>query len=82
MRFANACWIVLASWAAGIPGWASAEATRELTVNVAQANNNSPYAFVRVKFLPGEVPDPWSVRFFMAVETRLPTSSGTRSPGT
>jgi hypothetical protein len=36
----------------------------ELTVHLAQANNNSPYAFVRAKFLPGEVLDPWAVRFF------------------
>ena len=35
----------------------------ELTVHVCQANNNSPYTFVRAKFEPGEVPDPWAVRF-------------------
>jgi hypothetical protein len=33
-------------------------------VHLAQANNNSPYAFVRAKFRPGEVVDPWAVRFF------------------
>jgi hypothetical protein len=46
------------------PGWAKAEATRELKVHLAQANNDSPYAFVRAKFQPGEVADPWAVRFF------------------
>src|SRR4051812_13203587 len=44
------------------PGGA-AEA-RELTVHLAQANNDSPYAFVRAKFEPGEAPDPWAVRFY------------------
>jgi hypothetical protein len=35
-----------------------------LRVHLAQANNNSPYSFVRAKFEPGEVSDPWAVRFF------------------
>src|SRR5262249_51820330 len=35
-----------------------------LNVHLAQANNNSPYAFVRAKFKPGEVAGPWAVRFF------------------
>lgn len=39
-------------------------ASRELKVHLAQANNQSPYAFVRAKFLPGELIDPWAVRFF------------------
>ena len=34
-----------------------------LAVHVCQANNRSPYAFVRAKFQPGEVADPWAVRF-------------------
>ena len=37
---------------------------RELRVHLVQANNDSPYTFVRAKFEPGEVNDPWSVRFF------------------
>jgi hypothetical protein len=41
-----------------------ADAPRELKVHVAQANNDSPYAFVRAKFSPGELADPWAVRFF------------------
>ncbi|MBL7039448.1 MAG: hypothetical protein ISR77_12515 [Pirellulaceae bacterium] len=44
--------------------WAHAEAIRELQVHLAQANNDSPYSFVRAKFEPGEVLDPWAVRFF------------------
>jgi hypothetical protein len=36
----------------------------DLAVHLAQANNQSPYAFVRAKFEPGEVSDPWAVRFF------------------
>ncbi len=38
-------------------------APRELKVHLAQANNQSPYAFVRAKFDPGELNDPWAVRF-------------------
>lgn len=37
---------------------------RELKVHLAQANNDSPYAFVRAKFEPNELNDPWAVRFF------------------
>ena len=37
---------------------------RELKVHLAQANNDSPYSFVRAKFEPGEVTDPWAVRFY------------------
>jgi hypothetical protein len=55
--------IVLAACALGTPEPARAEAPRELKVHLAQANNNSPYAFVRAKFKPGEVADPWAVRF-------------------
>jgi hypothetical protein len=42
---------------------AYAEGPRELRVHLAQANNDSPYAFVRAKFEPGELADPWAVRF-------------------
>jgi hypothetical protein len=41
----------------------AAEPVRELKVHLAQANNDSPYAFVRAKFRPGEIADPWAVRF-------------------
>jgi hypothetical protein len=43
---------------------ADAKENRALKVHLVQANNNSPYAFVRAKFKPGEVADPWAVRFF------------------
>jgi hypothetical protein len=39
--------IILAACALGIPELARAEGTRDLRVHLAQANNNSPYAFVR-----------------------------------
>src|SRR5262249_36569256 len=64
MKLTQACWIILAACALGSPERAGAEGTRELKVHLAQANNNSPYAFVRARFLPGEVADPWAVRFF------------------
>ena len=45
-------------------GRAQGEAREDaLTVHLCQANNDSPYAFVRAKFEPGEVTDPWAVRF-------------------
>src|SRR5262249_45531602 len=46
--------------------------TGELKVHLAQANNNSPYAFVRAKFNPGEIADPWAVRFFDEKGLELP----------
>ena len=59
--------VCLAVWAACLsagPAGAAAQATGELRVHLVQANNDSPYAFVRAKFQPGEVSDPWAVRFF------------------
>jgi hypothetical protein len=46
--------------------------TRQLTVHLAQANNDSPYSFIRAKFEPGEVDDPWAVRFFDARGEEVP----------
>ncbi len=40
------------------------EPSCELNVHLVQANNDSPYCFVRAKFEPGEVMDPWAVRIF------------------
>jgi hypothetical protein len=57
-------WALLAAGALIVPDRADAEGTRALKVHLAQANNNSPYAFVRARFKPGEVADPWAVRFF------------------
>jgi hypothetical protein len=65
MKHLTACRIIFAACALGICGQAGGgEESRPLKVHLAQANNNSPYAFVRAKFNPGEVVDPWAVRFF------------------
>jgi hypothetical protein len=64
MKYTTAFSIVLVACAFGTLERANAESARELKVHLAQANNNSPYAFVRAKFKPGEVADPWAVRFF------------------
>jgi hypothetical protein len=37
-----------------------------------QANNDSPYAFVRARFQPGELTNPWAVRFFNQKGTEIP----------
>jgi hypothetical protein len=55
-----------------MPGWSNAADFRELPVHLAQANNRSPYAFVRAKFQPGEVADPWAVRFVDAKGAEIP----------
>jgi len=73
MKLTSACRIILVARALAIPGRvSSAEGTRELRVHLAQANNNSPYAFVRARFNPGEVVDPWAVRFFDAQGKEIP----------
>jgi hypothetical protein len=72
MKLTQACWIILVGLATGVPGAANADGNRELKVHLAQANNDSPYAFVRAKFNPGEVADPWSVRFFDAKGEEVP----------
>jgi hypothetical protein len=64
MKLRVACWLIIASSAIDLPCAAYAEGTGELKVHVAQANNDSPYSFVRATFKPGEVTDPWAVRFF------------------
>jgi len=53
-------------------GAVAAGPSQELKVHVAQANNNSPYTFVRAKFEPGEVTDPWAVRFFDEAGHEIP----------
>ena len=57
------CSIMLAASALMSLEPARAEGARELRVHLAQANNQSPYTFVRARFKPGEVVDPWTVRF-------------------
>jgi hypothetical protein len=56
--------VLLVSCLAGLPARADADSKRELKVHLVAANNSSPYVFVRAKFEPGEVADPWAVRFF------------------
>src|SRR5215471_2913525 len=51
---------------------ASAQEPRNLEVHLAQAKNDSPYAFVRAKFEPGELTDPWAVRFFDDAGAEIP----------
>jgi hypothetical protein len=64
MKLTHTCRVLLVACVVAIPSWANAEPNRELKVHLAQANNDSAYAFVRAKFNPGEVADPWAVRFF------------------
>ena len=39
------------------------EPSKELRVHLVQGSGRSSYTFVRAKFLPGEVEDPWAVQF-------------------
>src|SRR5579871_1112438 len=71
-RLLDGLGIVLTAWVLGASGWAGAAETRALEVHLAQASNDSPYAFVRAKFEPGEVTDPWAVRFFDNKDTEIP----------
>ena len=64
MKSFHSCPFILALGTLAVPGWAEAQENRELKVHLAQANNDSLYALVRAKFKPGEVADPWAVRFF------------------
>jgi hypothetical protein len=63
MKLSKLCRVAIAA-VLGSSTLAKAEQPREHKVHVAQANNDSPYTFVRAKFNPGEVADPWAVRFF------------------
>jgi len=55
-------WLVSAMcWPMFVDGGVAA--TRDLTIHLAQANARAEYAFVRARFEPGEVPDPWAVQF-------------------
>jgi hypothetical protein len=65
-------WLALAWLMAAAPMGAHAQANRELKVHLVQANNSSPYAFVRAKFEPGELADPWAVRFFDEQNAEVP----------
>jgi glyoxylase-like metal-dependent hydrolase (beta-lactamase superfamily II) len=72
MKLSSTGRILLAACAIGVPGRASGEAVAELKVHLVQANNRSPYALVRAKFLPGEVRDPWAVRLFDEKNAEIP----------
>src|SRR5262245_46448991 len=43
---------------------AGQEPIRELPIHVVQASGQSGYTFLKAKFQPGELSDPWAVRFF------------------
>jgi hypothetical protein len=64
MNSTRAFSILLVACSLGATARADGEPVRELRVHLAQANNDSPYAFVRARFNPGEVANPWAVRFF------------------
>src|SRR5437870_9282716 len=64
MKFIPLLFAILALGSLVTQSSAADGASRELQVHLAQANNDSPYAFGRAKFRPGEVADPWAVRFF------------------
>lgn len=72
MHFRRAWPLALVVCSFFVPSRADAVAPRELTVHLAQANNDSPYAFVRAKFEPGELIDPWAVRFLDGQQVEIP----------
>jgi hypothetical protein len=71
MNTIRACAVVLAACSLGTAPVHGQEPA-ELRVHLAQANNDSPYAFVRAKFNPGEVSNPWAVRFFDQTGKEVP----------
>src|SRR5262245_9501537 len=63
----------IAMLAIATPAFAQdSDALRKLPVHIVQANAQSNYAFVRANFRPGEIDDPWSVRFFGAKGKEVP----------
>jgi hypothetical protein len=72
MKFSYVGRMVLGAAILVMAGRAAGQAPRELKVHLAQANNDSPYTFVRAKFIPGEVTDPWAVRFIDDRGTEIP----------
>src|SRR5262249_5553255 len=58
-----------AGWGVLLPGTAAPAQgkgplpARQMAVHVVQASGQSNYAFVRANFHPGEIDDPWAVRF-------------------
>src|SRR5690242_10519963 len=64
--------VLLALSIIAAPAWAYGQEVRELKVHLVQANNASSYAFVWAKFQPGELADPWAVRFFDEKNVEIP----------
>jgi hypothetical protein len=62
MKPSSLCWLWVSVFAVTSLGGQETQNIRKLEVHVVQANNASPYTFVRAKFSPGELHDPWSVR--------------------
>jgi prepilin-type N-terminal cleavage/methylation domain-containing protein len=51
---------------------ARSQPVAELKVHLAQANHRAAYAFVRARFEPGELSDPWAVRFLDPKGSEIP----------
>lgn len=59
------CWMIAVSLLSLLAPLARAvEPVRTLPIHVVQASGQSNYTFLRANFRPGEIEDPWSVRFF------------------
>src|SRR5262245_34006422 len=67
-------WFAVSFFFAAFAGASVSEAEpyHQLNVIMSQANNASPYPFVRAKFEPGEIGDSWAVRFFDQHGTEVP----------
>src|SRR5436190_23110583 len=72
MKLSPVYWLAFVVCALLAPGSVRAADQREFKVHLAQANNDSPYAFVRAKFEPGELADPWAVRFLDEAGAEIP----------
>jgi hypothetical protein len=72
MKRIHLLWLVPALMTLTAIGEADPGGTRDLQIHLAQANNDSPYSFVRAKFEPGEVANPWAVRFFDEAGKEVP----------
>ena len=72
MKRIHLLWLVPALLTLTAIGNADPGGTRDLQIHLAQANNDSPYSFVRAKFDPGEVANPWAVRFFDETGKEVP----------
>src|SRR5437588_7009187 len=71
-RLNPATLLIALLWNAGPTRAQDGAPLRTLAVHVVQASGQSNYAFVRANFRPGEVDDPWAVRFFDAQGKEVP----------